>query len=234
MIKKRHLCLILSLATCSLIGTGFSSWTITYQNGDSAFGTIGVDTDVKDIIKGIYYVSNSSYFFDYFLLDNTYHLTTSSIGFKIAMYNSIFEQNDFSEDIYLYLNLSYTYNGASDFDIFSFGNNLIETPKYIKAMHNDNNMYFINSSEISTYSSSENNIHTHAIAVKFLAYSNDKPSLYSLKDRFVNSNENISYFNISLDFTITDTANQITTPSNFTKYLSSTFNFSFNIEERNI
>ena len=235
MIKKKYISLLFLVSSVSLIGTGFSSWVIYAGEPEPGItsGIIGVDTEIHDLIPCLYYVSDSQYGFDYYSYDGLYYITNSNIGFQLMMEKNGFYGaiSDKSQDLYMHVALSYTYNGATDMDIFSNGNPYIIPPTKVIIEHSKNSKYFIYSEDITTYSSSSNNVHTHTMVTSILAYSPNKPSLYTLADRYANANANQPNFNVKFKFELNDSST-IKEQNNFLRYKTFAFKFSFNVGEK--
>ena len=231
MIKKRYISAIFLTSVISLMGTGFSSWVI-YVEPESAETQGGIYVaDVEGFITGLNYVNNSTYSFDYYLYDGIYTITSSIIGFQLLMYKNAFYAAlpSSNEDLYLHIALSYT--STTEFDIFT-QSTLIESPTFIRAEHSKIEKYFINSEEISYYSGRNsdgiNSYYTYVAATKILAYSPNKPSLYSLSDTYANDSDNQSYINMKYIFNQIENSG-LNTTSNFEKFKSLKFKFSFNV-----
>lgn len=207
-LKKRYIALLTLLSSVSLVGTGFSSWYMSSQISDTATGSITVPA-IEGDIPGIYYISNSEYSFDYYQMDGTYYFTTSSIGIKMKMNIPEFYNNLPSDksDVYLKLNLSYTYSGTSDLDIFSSNNNYTTPPTKSRMSLVDLDSYYIDSEDIVTSSYTNSNGYYHKLESKICAFSLNKYSIYSLAKSY--SINNIIYFWAEFNFDIKDSFNDI-------------------------
>lgn len=224
-IKKRYIALLTLLSSVSLVGTGFSSWYMSCQISDTATGSITVPA-IEGDIPGIYYISNSEYSFDYYQMDGIYYFTTSSIGIKMKMNIPEFYTNLPSDksDVYLKLNLSYTYSGSSDLDLFSSNNSYTTPPTKSRMSLVDLDSYYIESEDIVSSSSSASGKNYHKLESKICAFSLNKYSLYSLAKSY--STSNILYFWAEFNFEIKDSFTNI-----FNEYKNLEFRLEFNAME---
>lgn len=187
---KKYLLLMFFITGC--LGVGFSSWL--FGNGNNDIKT-NIETNFGDVNKfeykdSAYYIKNSESGFEYYIFNNIYYYVKSSLSLKIVLYPSKISSY-FSDDTYISVAISYSYNKNVDFDIFSGSNpNIIAPTKFVCSIEN-NATYFMDSTNLiftKNIDKNDENKYCYKLAGDILLFSKDKPSLYSLCSRFSNSN----------------------------------------------
>ena len=186
-------------------GVGFSTWLLGNGNNhveSNVQANIG-ELNKFDYKDSAYYLMNSESGFEYYIYNNIYEYTKSSLSMKIVLYPSKISSY-FTNDIYISFSVCYSYDKAIDFDILSGSNPNIKAPSNFECNIENNPSYSMASSDLiytKTIDSNNSNNYSYKLSGDILLFSNNKPSLYSLCSRFSNSS-NYVVLDVSFNFDI--------------------------------
>lgn len=210
MTLKNKMSLLLFLTTVSIVSVGFSSWSITVP--ETIQGNIEVDNvgyfDFKD---SAYTIKRKEFGFDYYVFEDKYYYTSSSMGFKIKIRPDLLKSYYSGNEIFINLGIGYEYQSDKELYLFTENNSFLSRPSSARVCVDNTANRFLYSSNL-TYSTESVGTYTtsYTLMGNMLLYSDSNPSLYSIAKDFQNGT-NYVYLTVYFDFVIKDL------PDNFYK-----------------
>lgn len=201
MTLKSKMSLLVFLTTISIVSVGFSSWSITTPK--TIYGNIEVDNvqyfDFKD---SAYTIKRKEFGFNYYVLEDRYYYTSSTMGFKIKIRPDLLKSYYEGNEIFINLGIGYQYETEKALCLFTDNNDYFVKPSKARVCVDGTANRFLYSEDLNYSTESVGNYTTsYSLIGNMILYSDSNPSLYSISKDFQKSTEYV-YLTVYFDFEI--------------------------------